>query len=541
MLIAVAMVELVIAERSRKLLTAAVWTGAVTVAGYHLFLEAATITLPEPMGIWETAYSSIDRMWPNQYHLGNFVLGHDNYGPGYPAFCRPFLWAFANVLVAHRVANLVLIAGASLLVGLLVRINRGSPSITAAVVAIFFALNAGTYSIQARPDFLVLLEVAAILAVGQFAAQRRIEPLPAGLLLGALTLAAYLTKPYSLFAWGAVASFLVLFSGFGFGTRVAALSGAIWVAGVAAYSRTNPYYFFETFQAHLAHTSPDFHWFLHQCGDFALLACGPLLAIAGGIALWFRRPVQVGPGPVPRLSREALYWGWVACLAASALALGLGWHTGAYLTYFIHLALVPICLCATIATRSDAGAQESQWAWLPMLANMVVLMALAPGCPKVDRGWLELQDDVLRQPGQVVVDSVMEPMAKERDGVTVADTGMIGYALAEPGLFPRPSAAASSAGKEVEDFRRGQSAWFKGHQPSAVYLDFVTLQAPGGRPGEESYFLLNGLPWFSRENMVDYKPVRSFRIRPFYWATNERRQFAGTWEIYVIKFVRRPQ
>ena len=93
-----------------RLLAVALWLGSLTVLGYHLLVEVTTIGLPEPMGLWETTYASLARVFPHEYQPGNFVLGHDNYGPGYPAFCRPFLALIADPYAAHRVANLVALA-----------------------------------------------------------------------------------------------------------------------------------------------------------------------------------------------------------------------------------------------------------------------------------------------------------------------------------------------------------------------------------------------------------------------------------------------
>ena len=87
----------------------------------------------------------------------------------------PFLLVFSDVYVAHRVANLVcIVAACGFLAGLL-RFNRCRGPVTASVVGIVFAMNAGSYSIQSRPDFLVLLEVIVLLGAGQLAAMGRLS------------------------------------------------------------------------------------------------------------------------------------------------------------------------------------------------------------------------------------------------------------------------------------------------------------------------------------------------------------------------------
>lgn len=509
---------------------------AALVFAYYLAFELSTIRLAEPMGTWETIYASIARVWPHEYQAGNFVAGHDNYGPGYPAFCRPFICAFADIYVAHRVANLVALATACLVLAGILRLNGCSRVGAFAIVAIFFAVNAGTYSVQARPDFLVMLEVTAIMALGELALRGRLNPVAFGLLLGALGAAAYLTKPYALFAWGGAVAGLSLSGKHRLALAGGALSAAIMLAGVGAYAAANRFYLLETFQAHLEHAEADADWLAHQSWDFAVLACGPLVAAA---VAGLQGLVHAGEARAPASARPvaARYWASIATLAACALILGMGWHTGAYLTYFIHLALVPLCVCAAIASRPGPREPEYAWIGLLMLANLALLMAFAPGLPKEDRGWADLAEDVRRQPGLVVVDALMEPLSRGRGDVVVADTGIVRYAIDEARAIGRPCRAASEALAEAEAWQATWSAWMTAHRPDAIYLDHVALHRQGGRPGELSYVLRNGLAWYAGGYMKGYVPARVFHIHPFYLATNERRQFAGTWETLVIKFV----
>ncbi len=488
--------------------------------------------------MWETAYASIARAWPGQYQWGNYMAGYDGYGPGYPAFCRVFLLAVGDPYEAHRIANLAALLAACGLVAWLFRLSRCPAAVAAAGVAVVFAANAGSYSIQARPDFLVLLEIVAILGVGGFAVAGRLGAAGCGVLLGALTLAAYLTKPYSLFAWGAVLSYLALFVSLRYALAAALVSGALWAGGLWAYAHANAYYTLETFQAILARVSRDPAWLLHQTSDFALLAFGPLLIAGVGAVRWLASRGG-GGGAGARFSRQDLYWGWVAALAGVALLARLGWHTGAYLTYYFHLLLVPLCLFAGAAARPAKGAGYPLWPSLLLLANLVVLMAVAPPPPRPDPGWEQLRDDVLSQPGQVAVDFVMEPLSRLRPDLIVADTGMYKYAMDEPGLIRGASPAVARAAAEARAFRDGRLAWMRDHPPETLYLDYVVLPKPGGRPGEEVLSLRNGLSWFSGEAMKGYVRVRAFRIHPYYFATNERRQGAGTWDTLVIKLVRR--
>jgi hypothetical protein len=427
---------------------------SLTVLGYHLLVEVTTIGLPEPMGLWETTYASLARVFPHEYQPGNFVLGHDNYGPGYPAFCRPFLALIADPYAAHRVANLVALALAAAVLAWLLRQNRAPAAVAAGVVALFFALNAGSYSLQARPDFLVLFLIAAVFAVGQGALRGHLSPWSA--LLGAAALAAYLTKPYSLF--------------------VGALALALWGnrrgrrgqrGDFAAYlrpsMRTSPT---------RARTSAG------SRTRAAISCCWPAAssspsrpAAPAGCGGDARRGAPQSP------DLDLRYWGTITALAVLALGGGLGWQD---LTYYFHL----------------PGPGPRQPRPFP--------------CPIIKFVPLEAH----RRP-----------------------EGMERYALDEPGLIGAGVAGQAAAAAEVRAFAAAQAELLAREPPAALYLDFVSAPNPHGPPDELVFSTRNALPWFSADFLSGLTAVRYFHLRPYYGATNERRQDAGTWETLIIKFV----
>ena len=119
----------------RRLVLIALGLIAASTAGWHFFLQLQTIPLTEPMGMWETNYVSIAQHWPAGYQWGNFVLGHDNYGPAYPLFCRPFIHFIADIYQAHRIANLTALLAACGVLWWILRANRCAPVIAAAATA----------------------------------------------------------------------------------------------------------------------------------------------------------------------------------------------------------------------------------------------------------------------------------------------------------------------------------------------------------------------------------------------------------------------
>lgn len=523
-----------------RLLKAAVVACAAVLFAYHFAMEAATLRLAEPMGYPEVVYRGIADVWPHQYQHGHFVSTQDNYGPGFSTFCRPFIATGMDPYVAARAANLAALAGAALILALVLRSDR-IPWVTAgSVTSIFFALNAGSSSLQARPDFLATLLIMAVLAAGRPASMSRMGAFPGGMLLGVLGLAAFLTKPYCLLAWGAAATFPLVARGSdrdpGRAAAFCLAGSAVIGLGVWAYAGANPYFLTETVMFHFAHRDPGLDVLTLQARDFSILACGLLASIAASLALGSGGP---GGAAWPNNS-ERRYWSWVLALGAAAMAAGLGWHRGAYLTYYYHLILPALAVVAAYALESIPPAAAA----IALVANSALLMALAPRFPGPDPDWDSLAADVAAQRGPVVIDYMLEPLARGRGNVRVAGNGITRFAIDEPKLIGGDSAAIRAAGREVADYVENERALIrKGPDPDAIYMDCFLFP---GRPGDtrvpphgylaiprnDHPLLLNGY------DMGRYAPTRIFVIHPFYGSQNSPRQDAGKWILTIVKFTR---
>lgn len=529
----------------RPAVLACLWIAAIVAAGYHGYVQARALGLAEPMGMWDTNYVALARVWPHQYQAGRYVEGFDPYGPGYPTFVRPFLRAMRDPYVAHRVANFAALAAACLMLALVLRANRCPAGITAGLVALYYALQAGSYSIQARPDFLVAGEIIALLALGQPAIRARFHPVVFALIFGALALAAYLTKPYTLLACA-----VVILHGLWFGPRrpggwTALLGGAILAGGVAAFARANPYYLFEAFLSHIAKPENDGAWFLHQWRDFALLSFAAVVLGAISVArearhfrsrfpgaLWHPEPADTATG----------YWSLAAAAGFVALLGPPGWRIGAYLTYHFHLLLPPLLVLAGLGCRPapGSGAHASArrpWRELLLAANLAVVVAVAPAPPPPDPAWNDLVDDIHRQPGPLVLDFILEPLAQGRSDVTLLGSGITAVALVEPGVFKEPTPLARQAQAEVAAFEaRVKRDAFGGTPPQAIYLEVSWVAtAHGLQPAPRG-----GLAYLLADHLAEYRVARTFRIHPFYFSTNAPRSQAGTWASDILKLVRLP-
>jgi hypothetical protein len=515
------------------------WLGVAVVVAYHLGLELATIRLQEPMGFWETVYAARAEVWPHQYQIGNYINGHDGYGPGYPAFVRPFLWLGIDVYVAHRLANLVAILSSCALIFWLLRQQRCSHFMAASLTAIIFALNAGSYSIQARPDFLVLLLITALLALGDAVARHRLK-LSAGFAVAITLLAfgAFLTKAYSAFTFVTVLAFTLSID-WRRALGLSLLSAAAMGTGIWVYSRCNPYYAMEVFHGQALQAAPDFIWFRQQWTDFAVLTFG-LVAV---IMLSGLRNLSPAQSEADQSNQSApatrQYWWWQSGVAIVGLLAGPAWHTGAYLTYFFHLLLVPLAVL-TGNLAASAAPRRLIWTRLALLANLAVLMLTAPNWLFRDESWDELRADILKQPGRVALDYIMEPIAREKPDAILLGSGMTGYALKEAFLIKHKSEFVQAARDESQTYLSSLSKDVFGKRPAdTIYLDCLLSEVPGSASGFTA-IPRNEIPLFSGPEMAQYVAVGWFNIAPYYFATNAPRQKAGLAKTTIVKFVRRP-
>jgi hypothetical protein len=521
-----------------KLLKASVVAAAAALFLYHFAMELATIRLSEPMGYPEIVYRGIAEVWPHQYQPGNFVATQDNYGPGFSTFCRPFLAAGFDPYVAARVANMAALLGAVSILIAILRSNRISWVTVSGVAAIFFALNAGSSSIQARPDFLASLLIMGVLALGRPRFLDRFGPALAGSILGVAALAAYLTKPYCLLAWGTVITFPLVAGkshrNVARAIAIAAASALIIGIGTAAYSMANPYFLTETVMFHFAHRDPSLGVLFFQARDFCLLGCGLVAAVAVSLA---SKPGGTQGAARPPDS-EARYWTWALLLGAAAMISGLGWHAGAYLTYYYHLILPALAVVAAYAFETLPPA----FSGIALIANCALLMALAPGLPRTDRDWDALAADVAGQRGPIVVDYMLEPLAHGRTDARVAGNGINRFAIDEPDLIGGSSEVIRAAREEVRTYIDNEKALIRnGPLPEAVYIDCFLF--PGRKddtrvpphyyaavPRNDHPLLLNGY------DMRRYAPTRLFVLHPFYGSQNSPRQDAGKWTLTIVKF-----
>ena len=515
---------------------------AAGVGAYHLVLEWRALTLREPMGIWESYYISLSRHWANLYERGHFTDALGLYGPVYPATVRPLLAAGFEPYLAHRLAAFLALLAACGLVAFYLRTKGVRGHVIAAIVSIIYCLNAGTYSIMARPDFLLVAEAYLLLFLGERMA-RGGRPQPGeSVLLGLLALVGYLTKPYALLAWATAAGYLALGCGI---WSPALISGGIIAAGIGLYALTHYYFWLDTFKFLQSQTALEAAAFVAQTRDFAVLS-GGLLAAA-----LFARPWAKGRGARPD------YW-LFATLAGGLPLLYLGFHAGAYLTYYLHLLLPPLSILAALRIQ-EAVEGGRRW-WLPVFlaANLAVLAYWAPPLPTADPGWDSMASDMARQKGLVVGSWITEPLTRTRGNLELTGDGITPLAVTFPFRLPGADPVLVAARQEAntELCRLTQPLIGPGH-PAAIYLEGIVLRMspaqyvavkqqqpellmiPFDQPDlpDRVFVARENLGAIRRALLSAYQPQAYFDVRPYYIGTNYARQTAGSRHAAILKLV----
>jgi hypothetical protein len=172
------------------------------------------------------------------------------------------------------------------------------------------------------------------------------------------------------------------------------------------------------------------------------------------------------------------------------------------------------------------------------MGNLAVLLVLAPQAPKPDPGWEALSRDVLQQQGHVVVDFIMEPLARQRPDTALLGDGLTAFALLEPTLIKPPTAISTRALEETQAYEATVKHEIFDHgQPEAVYLE-VLFQA--GTPGKPANQIPRGGLAYLLSGLGEYRTAGIFTIHPYQLSTNTERQFTGVrWESHVVKLVRK--
>jgi hypothetical protein len=184
--------------------------GLLLVVFWWIYFAYSTVTIPYPIEYAEGSTQVITHFLingQNPYSLENQPLGMNDYGMGYPMFVWPFAQLLGDTLFIHRaVTFLFLILSFFLTSKTIYRINKDAPLAISCGVLIVIGL-AARGGLGAFPSAMG----AFLFLAGTLIPYNRSFDRVGLILSGSLCLLAYFTKPYFLFAFSIVASYLFIF------------------------------------------------------------------------------------------------------------------------------------------------------------------------------------------------------------------------------------------------------------------------------------------------------------------------------------------
>lgn len=394
----------------------------------YAWIHARVIADPLPVAVREAAFilqteALLDPAAPPMYAWAGQPENANLYGPLYPLLVAPAVrLAPAHPYGAHRVMVGIFLLTGAVLLG--VAVARGGGSAQGVVAGVwYYVAQVATPSIAAGPDLLAtLFYVGALVVVGRWGWGWR--PVVASLALG---LAGLLTKPYTVLVVPGLLTYLFLFVSPRRGL-LAGLGTALVVAvGGWALASIWPAYFFSVFDLHATFASRVLSELRHQVQEFSMLNFAllgllvPLLGAAGRRNAWTVLPPWTRRWNAPLVVAPPRWPAWMVLLAAVALLGSLGWHGGAFLIYFNHLLLPPLLLL-TLGGAPMLSA-PTRWPWRPLLlvANLAWLGWLRPAVPEIQ------PLPLFRATDRVLVDPVLEPVARQQAGIDVVEGGQTEY------------------------------------------------------------------------------------------------------------------
>jgi len=375
------------------------------------------------------------------YALAEMPAATNVYGILYHLVVAPLAALAGNDFPVHRAVTAVAILGACWLLYALLRARRTPALLAFAGAALLYAQSLYFVGPMARPDGLGLFLSLACLAI---LLQGDLGPraFAAALAVAALAVA---TKPY--FAWpvAAAAVHVLLFRswrrGLAYGAAVAAtVGGTLLVLGAAGET-----YLTNVLVVNARTGGWDASHLLAQAGDYALLSLP--LAVAAVLPGRGRASPSTGePDPA-----------WSTCaVAALLLAVVLGGHRGAHLTYFTQLLTAPLALAVLPRLADRRLARIAVLAAIPVasVAN-APLYRLDPGAFAVAEAATRRVDDEIRHARSVLSSPEFAGLLA-RAGRPVHDTGQSEYFFLADG----PAALAVLPGFVAPEESAGRRAAF---------------------------------------------------------------------------------
>jgi len=508
-----------------KLLNYVAVAVAICTAAHYFSLHWSLITDPMPLSARESSSILIAEDYAegllqgilSPYAVEHYPQSTSVYGPVYTLLAAAVPWTFeTSPYFLYRCLSGVIIAFSALLCGGLIA-GRGNWQLGLLAAVYFYITQVASTCVGAGADApAVLFYILGILAILRLGTGWL--GLGVGICVGLLGL---FTKPYVALIIPAILVYTYLFH-----SPRRALVAAAWTAfstglGSVLVGLTMPTYFHAVFEIHTAYATRDLEHLISQLTLFTKLNAGLILAFALAFP-WLSLRLRLTSlkhlwGGRPLVKPDIGFDRFLALIAAAALLLVLGWHGGAYLTYFNHLLLAPLLLGAF--QESDVRISHRFWVKWIVLINVILLAVGRPQMREANDAHLVIMSNLMNK--HVLVDPVLEPIARLFERVDLVDNGQAEYLVKYDQHFGGTFAARSEAWAGQLAIRL-ESGEYDGLYLSPIYFRKLLLDT--GRSSE----LLHR----------NYKRVHVARL-PIYFSHFKDRKALGKGEIEVYYFERR--
>lgn len=333
------------------------------ILGYTLVYHYHIIIMDTPGELREGTPVSITRLLlegKNPYDLENLPVFTYVYGIVYNLTILPVGIFTDPTLEIHRIASAIFLLLACGVMYLILKASKVSNVNSLRGAGLFYLLNCTTYSILARPDTLgVLLMLLTIYFV-------MTKSYGFSILMATL---AFYTKPYFLFGLG-VASIYIFFQKNLKSSTLYFISGILTlIVSAILINYAYPYYFIITLGIHQNDQMWEFGYFVEQLKYWGLstgfLLLGSLLAAR-------------------YINKETISWFLALAFSVLILSSGMGWHKGAFLIYYVHLA-TPFVILSFLSSKMPY--LQSQ---LLLLGQLLLLVYLSYPLPKINTNFKDL-------------------------------------------------------------------------------------------------------------------------------------------------------
>lgn len=411
-------------------------------------LHLKIILESQPLTVREYAFIDQSQQFlmpntPGMYSYESLPEHANLYGPIYPVAAA----ALVSLLPSHPyIAHRLFVAGClgliCVAIGSVIYKKAGILPALFACTFIYTA-NVATTSISAGPDLLMVLFYTLGICLLQVAPTRRGTPF----WLLALGILIFFTKPYGILILGGYISYITLFESIKRGLGFFAVSTIAGILIAIAVSHIWPAYWFSVLVVHSKFATRSLPDLVDQSLGFGLLYFSLIVPVV--VALYCRlrsltiRSISLSWDRPLIIHYRPDFAPWISLVAASALLAFMGWHGGAYMTYFNHLLLPPLLLTC-FSTARERSYSEVPLPLFLIFGNLMLLIWLLPPLPTASP--TPVSSIKIRQGDTALVDPLVRPFMRSAPHIQVIDNGQSEYVVIAADRFGNPAIKTATLG-----------------------------------------------------------------------------------------------